>query len=105
MHRDLLSADVYGGRYGRKMAMKYGGEYRPRYIRGRHLERLAGDLEMSARLVRSRADNLAERTVAARDAARTQLPEEWRERPLLDEIITTVGDSAEGLRRAAAEPA
>lgn len=102
---DLLSADVYGGRYGRKMAMKYGGEYRPRYIRGRHLERLAGDLKMSARLVRSRADDLAERTVTARDAARMQLPEEWRERPLLDEIFTTVGDSAEGLRRAAVEPA
>lgn len=102
---DLLSASVYGGRYGRKMAMKYGGEYRPRYIRGRHLDRLAGDLEVSARLVRSRAIDLAERAVAARDGARSQLPEEWQERPLLDEILATVGDAAEGLRRAAAEPA
>lgn len=43
--------------------------------------------------------------MAARDGARLQLPEEWQERPLLDEILATVGDSAEALRRAAAEPA
>jgi serine/threonine-protein kinase HipA len=102
---DLLSAGVYGGRYGRKMAMKYGSEYRPRYIRGRHLDRLAGDLEVSSGLVRSRAIDLAERTVAARAGARLQLPEGWQERPLLDEILATVGDAAEALRRAAAEPA
>jgi serine/threonine-protein kinase HipA len=102
---DLLSAGVYGGRHGRRMAMKYGGEYRPRYVRGRHLDRLAGELEVSARLVRSRADDLAERTVAARDAARLQLPEGWQERSLLDEILATVGEAADALRRAAAERA
>jgi serine/threonine-protein kinase HipA len=41
---DLLSTRVYGWRFGRKMAMKYGGEYRPERIRGRHLDRLAADL-------------------------------------------------------------
>lgn len=102
---DLLSASVYGGRYGRKMAMKYGGEYRPRYIRGRHLDRLAGDLEIAVRLVRSHAGDLADRTVAARSAARASLPDGWQDRPLLDEIDATVADAATALRAAASEPA
>jgi serine/threonine-protein kinase HipA len=102
---DLLSAAVYGGGYGRKMAMKYGGEYRPRYIRGRHLDRLASDLEISARLVRSRAGELAGRTIGARADARRQLPDDWQGRPLLDEIDAIVADAADGLRGAAAEPA
>jgi len=102
---DLLSAGVYGGGYGRKMAMKYGGEYRPRYIRGRHLDRLAGDLEVSTRLVRAHAGDLAERAVGARAGARRQLPEGWQDRPLLDEIDAIVADAADALRRASSEPA
>jgi serine/threonine-protein kinase HipA len=47
----------------------------------------------------------AERTAAARTAARLQLPEGWQEKPLLDEIFAIVGDAAAVLRRAAAEPA
>lgn len=101
---DLLSAGAYGGRYGRKMAMKYGGEYRPQYVRGRHLDRLADDLGVSARLVRSHAVDLAERTVGARAGARLQLPDRWRDRPLLEAIDAIVADAAEGLQRAAAEP-
>ncbi|HKI66605.1 MAG TPA: type II toxin-antitoxin system HipA family toxin [Solirubrobacterales bacterium] len=102
---DLLSASVYGGGYGRKMAMKYGGEYRPRYVRGRHLDQMAGDLEVSARLVRSHAADLAERVVSARAGARAQLPGYWQDRPLLDEIDATVADAADALNKAAAEPA
>ena len=83
---DLLSADVYGGRYGRKMAMKYGGEYRPRYIRGRHLERLAGDLDDLGDGGALRVDDLAERTVAAEMQPGCSYRRNGGERPLLDEI-------------------
>jgi len=102
---DLLSASVYGGSYGRKMAMKYGGEYRPRYIRGRHLDRLGSDLEISARIVRSRAMELSERTLAARSDARQGLPTAWQGAPLLDAIDTTLDEAATALRAAAVEPA
>lgn len=102
---DLLSASVYGGRYGRKMAMKYGGEYRPRYLRGRHLDRLAGELAISERTVRSCAVELSTRVLSARPEARRSLPDAWQEAPLLDAIDTTVEEAAETLRCAVAEPA
>lgn len=102
---DLLCVSVYGGRYGRKMAMKYGGEYRPRYICGRHLDGLAHDLGVPARTVRTRAAGLVERTLAGRSAAREELPPPWQETPLLDEIDAIIEDSAERLTSAAAEPA
>lgn len=102
---DLLSASVYGGQYGRKMAMKYGGEYRPRYIRGRHLDRLGDDLEMAPRTVRQHAGELRDRIVAAREGARRSLPAGWQETPLLEEIDATIEEAAETLRKAVAEPA
>lgn len=102
---DLLSASVYGGKYGRKMAMKYGGEYRPRYIRGRHLARLGSDLGIAERVVRSQAIELPERVLAARSDARRSLPTAWQDAPLLDAIDTTLEEAATALRAAAAEPA
>lgn len=100
---DLLSASVYGGRYGRKMAMKYGGEYRPRYLRGRHLDRLGDDLGISTRTVRSRVSELSDRVLSARSDARRNLPDTWQDAPLLDAIDTIVDEAAEALRSAAAE--
>jgi serine/threonine-protein kinase HipA len=102
---DLLSASVYGGRYGRKMAMKYGGEYRPQYIRGRHLDGLASDLEIAPRAVRSRAVDLSGRVLDALPRARGRVPEKWQEARLIDEIEVVISESVERLRRAAAEPA
>lgn len=100
---DLLSASVYGGRYGRKMAMKYGGEYRPRYLRGRHLDRLANHLEISPRTVRSRAAELSDRALSARPEARRSLPGAWQDAPLLDAIDRTLDEAAQALRSALAE--
>jgi hypothetical protein len=53
----------------------------------------------------SHSVDLADRAVAARSAARLQLPERWQDGPLLDAIDAAVADAAEALRRAAAEPA
>lgn len=101
---DLLSVGVYGGRYGRKMAMRYGGEYRPRYVRGRHLDRLAADLAVSPRIVRARAAELAERVVEALPAARSELPDRWQDEHPIDGIEALVRESAARLTAAAAEP-
>jgi serine/threonine-protein kinase HipA len=102
---DLLSTRVYGRRFGRKMAMKYGGEYRFDRIRGRHIERLAGELGISASMVRMRVKELAERVAASFAGARARLPEAWQEEQVLDAIEEVVRDAAERLVKAAAEPA
>lgn len=102
---DLLSTRVYGRRFGRKMAMKYGGEYRPDRIRGRHLDRLADDLEIADRRVRAHADVIPRAVLGSRAAARESLPAPWRDDPIIDAIDETIVEFAELLRRAAGEPA
>jgi serine/threonine-protein kinase HipA len=102
---DLLSTRVYGRRLGRKMGMKSGGEYRPDWIRGRHLERLAQELGISAPMTRTRVKELALRAVDSIDRARARLPEPWQGDEVIDGIEEVVRESAERLARAAAEPA
>lgn len=102
---DLLSTRVYGRRFGRKMAMKYGGEYRFDRIRGRHLDRLAADLGISAAIARRRIGGLVERMGEACAPARSHLPVEWQGEAVIDRIEAVIAEAAEGLLRAAAEPA
>jgi serine/threonine-protein kinase HipA len=101
---DLLCTRVYGRRFGRKMAMKYGGEYRFDRIRARHLDRLAGELGMSASMVRMRARELSERVLASCAGARTRLPAGWQDEQVLDGIEAVVRDGAERLTAAVPEP-
>jgi serine/threonine-protein kinase HipA len=102
---DLLSTRVYGRRFGRKMAMKYGGEYRFDRIRGRHLDRLAADLGISAPRTRRRVGGLVERMGEACIPARTRLPAGWQGEAVIDRIEDVIAEAAESLLRAAAEPA
>jgi serine/threonine-protein kinase HipA len=102
---DLLCTRVYGRRFGRKMAMKYGGEYRFDRIRGRHIERLAGELGVTARMTRLRVAEISERVVASMADARMRLPQAWRDEAVLEDIEGIVRDAAERLVAAAAEPA
>lgn len=102
---DLLSTRVYGHRFGRKMAMKYGGEYRPERIRGRHLDRLSMDLGVAPRRVRVRAESLSELVTESTENARGRLPVQQRDSPVIDGIVAIVKQMTEMLRAAAAEPA
>lgn len=102
---DLLSTRVYGRRFSRKMGMKYGGEYRPDRVHGRHLDRLADDLELRQPGVRRRAGELIERVGDALGRARGRLPRPWQDDQVIDGIEEVVRESAERLRKAAAEPA
>jgi serine/threonine-protein kinase HipA len=102
---DLLSTRVYGRRFGRKMAMKYGGEYRFDRIRGRHLDRLAADLGIAAAMTRRRVREVVERVGKACEPARSRLPVEWQGEAVIDLIEDVVTEAAESLTRAAAEPA
>lgn len=99
---DLVSTEVYEG-LSRKMAMKIGGEYRPRYVRARHLERLASDLEMGSKALRDRAIALTERVEANLTPARAELPTEFSDRPVLDRIEAQALSMVENLRAISAE--
>jgi len=101
---DLLSTRVYGNRFGRKMAMKYGGEYRFDRVRGRHIDRLARELGISEIMTRTRVKALAERAVEGFEGARTRLPAEWQEAAVVDGIRDIVAEAAELLVVAATEP-
>lgn len=98
---DLLCAAAYEG-VQRKLAMKYGGEYRPGYVRRRHLDRLAADLEVSPRTVRDRAQEMSERIGDLARATRAELPSPWQEAPILDKAIDWIEAGARQLSREAA---
>ncbi len=102
---DLISTRAYGHRFGRKMGMKYGGEYRPDRIRGRHLDRLGDALGIAHRRVRKHAEDIATIAVRSREAARERLEDPWRQDPIIDSIDETVERFAEVLAGAAAEAA
>jgi serine/threonine-protein kinase HipA len=99
---DLISTAVFQGT-DRKLAMRYGGENRPEYLRGRHLDRLARDLSVKPALVRRRAISMRERTEAAVDEARRSLPAEFQDRPILDRVIAVLGDRGDRLAKRAVE--
>jgi serine/threonine-protein kinase HipA len=101
---DLLSTRVYGRRFGRKMAMKYGGEYRFDRIRGRHLDRLAGELGMSAPVIRRAVEMMSQLIESSCKAARRRLPETHQNASVIDGIEDVIRDSAQRLVTAAAEP-
>jgi hypothetical protein len=84
--------------------MKYGSEYRPERIRGRHLDRLGDDLGIAPRRVRRHAIEIGERAVQVREAARESLPPSWRDEPIIATIDEIVAEFADVLRRAADEP-
>jgi serine/threonine-protein kinase HipA len=102
---DLLSTRVYGRRFGRKMAMRYGGEYRFDRIRGRHVDRLAGELGIAPAMVRRRVGDMVDRVRVSTDGARAGLPNGWQDEEMIDSIEGVVADATERLAAAAAEPA
>lgn len=100
---DLISTWAYGRQFHRRLAMKYGGENRPDYIRGRHLERLAEDLGIAPRLMRDRAHELTGRVDGAKEEARQRLPPPWRDRAIVDAIDQVIERNGDTLRHALAE--
>jgi serine/threonine-protein kinase HipA len=99
---DLLCTAVFA-ETRRKLAMKYGGENRPGYLRRRHLDRLAGELEVKPNLVRRRAERMIELVGDNTEAARGTLPAAFQDRPLLEEIAALVEERRERLAKALAE--
>ena len=99
---DLISTVVFQGT-DRKLAMRCGGENRPAYLRGRHLDRLAKDLGVKPALVRRRAVDMHERLEAAVEEARRSLPEEFQDRPIQEKVTAVLTEWGETLAKRAAE--
>lgn len=81
----------------RKMAMHVGGEYRPAYVRARHLDAMIAEAGMSGRFVRRRLAALAARAPAAAEAVRSRFTDELWWDPFLDKAIDTVAERARWL--------
>jgi serine/threonine-protein kinase HipA len=97
---DILSTAVYGGTT-RKMAMKLGGEYRPDYVRARHLDALIADAGLGPAAARRRVVSLAEAAPThARDALAALEADGWGA-PVLDRIVELVERRAAMLEEAA----
>lgn len=96
---DLLSTAIYPG-LSRKLSMRFGGEYRPAYIRPRHLDRLAEDLGMRAPALRRRAGALCDRVEAAIPIADERAAGDFRHPEVLERIHARIEEGLTLLREA-----
>lgn len=99
---DLISTAVLEGTR-RKLAMRLGGENRPRYLRRRHLDRLADELEVGPSFLIGVLESVVAGVEAGRNDARLRLPADFRDRPIIDRIDEVIDERAERLLKAAAE--
>jgi hypothetical protein len=78
----------------RKMAMKIGGEYRPEYVRARHLDRLLADAELGGAPARRRLRSMAADAPLAAREVRSELGREGWDAPVLERIVEVVDERA-----------
>lgn len=104
---DVLSTFAYQRSHNlsRKMAMSIGGEYRPEYVRSRHLDRLLADAGLGAAAARRRLRAHAEAAPRAADGVRAELAAAGWGAPILDRIADIVDERARWLDQIAAPSA
>jgi serine/threonine-protein kinase HipA len=103
---DVLSTIAYENhqRMSRKQAMKIGGEYRPQYLRTRHLDRLIADAGLGPAATRRRVRAFSARAPAAAANVRAAFDAAGWGAAILDRIVEIVGQRA-GLLMELATPA
>ncbi len=89
---DILSTVAYRKTrpMSRKMAMSIGGEYRPEYVRSRHLDRLIDGAGLGAAPVRRRLRGFATDAPAAARQARKDLVADGWDAPVLARVVEIV---------------
>jgi len=104
---DVLCTIVYDKvkPMSRKMAMKIGGEYRPDYVRSRHLDRLLADAGLGVAASRRRLRALAIRAPSAAGDTRAALAGDGWDSPTLEAIERIVAQRARWLSEIAAPTA
>jgi serine/threonine-protein kinase HipA len=93
---DLVSTAVYP-ELDRKMAMKIGGEYRPDYVRRRHVDRFAAEAGLGVAAVRRRMLSLAGRAPDSARALRERAGDDAA--PTLDRIVEVIVQRSRHLSR------
>lgn len=101
---DLLSTQVFEGTR-KKLAMRLGGESKPEYLRRRHLDRLAEQLEVSPAFVLRRLDLMVALVRSAQEESRRRLPLAFQDRQVIERIDAVVAKRSERLLKARSEPA
>jgi serine/threonine-protein kinase HipA len=103
---DLVPVSTIMGRASKKLAMKFGGEYRADYVHTRHVEQLAADLGLAARAasrrVQSVAENLQEFVLQSRSTLIDELKAVQLEEAALDmfdHLSALIGKRARQLHR------
>jgi serine/threonine-protein kinase HipA len=96
---DVLSTFAYRRPHNltRKMAMSVGGEYRPDYVRARHLDRLFDEAGLGAAAARRRLRGMARDAPGAARNARQQLIDTGWDAPVLGRIVELVDERARWL--------
>jgi serine/threonine-protein kinase HipA len=104
---DVLSTIAYRKLrpMSRKMAMSIGGEYRPAYVRARHLDRLIEQAGLGGAAARRRLRALAADAPGAAHAARAALVQAGWDVPVLDRVVKIVEQRAGWLAELAAPSA
>jgi len=101
---DVLSTIAYrkARDMSRKMAMKIGGEYRPDYVRARHLDRLLADAELGGAAARRRLRSMAGDAPGAARETCSELRQRGWDAPVLERIVEVVDERARWLAEIAA---
>ena len=96
---DVLSTFAYRKTHNltRKMAMSIGGEYRPEYVRARHLDRLFDEAGLGAAAARRRLRGMARDAPGAARNARQQLIDTGWDAPVLGRIVELIDERARWL--------
>ncbi|HWI21691.1 MAG TPA: type II toxin-antitoxin system HipA family toxin [Baekduia sp.] len=96
---DIVSTVAYQRSHDltRKMAMSIGGEYRPEYLRPRHLDRLLDEAGLGAGAARRRLRAIASGASAAARDLRTEFAADGWDAPVLARIVEIVDERAEWL--------
>ena len=89
---DVLSTFVYRGalRMSRKLAMSIGKEYRPDYVRVRHLEAMLANAGLTRGTAKRRLRRIASEAPDAALSASGNLKEQGWDAPMLGRIVDTV---------------
>src|ERR1039458_5152776 len=80
-----------------KMAMSIGGEYRPEYVRARHLDRMFDEAGLGAAAARRRLRGMARDAPGAARNAREQLIDMGWDAPILARIVELIDEPARSL--------
>jgi serine/threonine-protein kinase HipA len=96
---DVLSTFAYRRPHNltRKMAMSIGGEYRPEYVRARHLDRMFDEAGLGGAAARRRLRGMARDAPGAARNARKQLIDMGWDAPILARIVELIDERARSL--------